>query len=157
MIRRPPRSTLTATLFPYTPLFRSHRADWHVSHGALPNGETLSRGQAKLTALTCVLAQAEHYVERRGEWPVVLLDDLASELDRAHQQRVLARLAAGQAQVFVTGTELPAEAALRGHEHVVFHRSEEHTSELQSLMRISYAVFCLKKKKKKKNNQITQT
>src|SRR3546814_13658916 len=73
-----------------------HRADWHVSHGALPNGETLSRGQAKLTALTCVLAQAEHYVERRGEWPVVLLDDLASELDRAHQQRVLARLAAGQ-------------------------------------------------------------
>src|SRR3546814_17414277 len=88
-----------------------HRADWHVSHGALPNGETLSRGQAKLTALTCVLAQAEHYVERRGEWPVVLLDDLASELDRAHQQRVLARLAAGQAQVFVTGTGLPAEAA----------------------------------------------
>src|SRR3546814_6631995 len=100
-----------------------HRADWHVSHGALPNGETLSRGQAKLTALTCVLAQAEHYVERRGEWPVVLLDDLASELDRAHQQRVLARLAAGQAQVFVTGTELPAEAALRGHEHVVDRKS----------------------------------
>src|SRR3546814_19184231 len=63
-----------------------HRADWHVSHGALPNGETLSRGQAKLTALTFVLAQAEPYVERRGEWPVVLLDDLASELDRAHQQ-----------------------------------------------------------------------
>src|SRR3546814_9075636 len=130
-----------------------HRADWHVSHGALPNGETLSRGQAKLTALTCVLAQAEHYVERRGEWPVVLLDDLASELDRAHQQRVLARLAAGQAQVFVTGTELPAEAALHGHEHVVFHveqgrvdRSEEHTCELQSLMRNQYVVIGLKKK-----------
>ena len=98
-----------------------HRADWRVRHAALPNGETLSRGQAKLTALTCVLAQARHYVDRRGEWPVVLLDDLASELDRAHQQRVLARLAAGRAQVFVTGTELPAEAALRGHEHVVFH------------------------------------
>src|SRR3546814_17493045 len=93
-----------------------HRADWHVSHGALPNGETLSRGQAKLTALTCVLAQAEHYVERRGEWPVVLPDDLASELDRAHQQRVLPRLAAGQAQVFVTGTALPADARLRGPE-----------------------------------------
>src|SRR5690606_39611453 len=76
-----------------------HRADWRVRHGALPNGEALSRGQAKLTALTCVLAQAEHYVDRRGEWPVVLLDDLASELDRAHQQRVLARLAAGRGQV----------------------------------------------------------
>lgn len=98
-----------------------HRADWRVRHAALPNGETLSRGQAKLTALTCVLAQAEHYVDRRGEWPVVLLDDLASELDRAHQQRVLARLAAGRAQVFVTGTELPAEAALRGLEHGLFH------------------------------------
>jgi len=84
-----------------------HRADWRVRHEALPNGETLSRGQAKLTALTCVLAQAEHYVGLRGEWPVVLLDDLASELDRSHQQRVLNRLAAGNAQVFVTGTELP--------------------------------------------------
>ena len=98
-----------------------HRADWRVRHAALPGGETLSRGQAKLTALTCVLAQAEHYVALRGEWPVVLLDDLASELDRNHQQRVLARLAAGSAQVLVTGTELPAEAALRDHAHALFH------------------------------------
>jgi len=98
-----------------------HRADWRIRHGALPQGETLSRGQAKLTALTCVLAQAEHYVAQRGEWPVVLLDDLASELDRGHQHRVLARLAAGQAQVFVTGTELPAADALAGRDHVVFH------------------------------------
>src|SRR3546814_19505808 len=89
-----------------------HRAELHVSHGALPNGETLSRGKAKLTALTCVLAQAEHYVERRGEWPVVLLDDLASELDRAPQQRVLERLAAGQAQGFVPGTASPPEPHL---------------------------------------------
>ena len=98
-----------------------HRADWRVRHAALPNGETLSRGQAKLTALTCVLAQAEHYAGVRGEWPVVLLDDLASELDRGHQRRILARLAAGNAQVFVTGTELPAEDALREHEYALFH------------------------------------
>src|SRR3546814_1887507 len=39
-------------------------------------------------------------------------------------------------------------------DHLSLCRSEEHTSELQSLMRISYAVFCLKKKKKKKNNQL---
>jgi DNA replication and repair protein RecF len=98
-----------------------HRADWRVRHGALPNGEALSRGQAKLTALTCVLAQAEHYVGKRGEWPVVLLDDLASELDRNHQQRVLARLAGGEAQVFVTGTELPAAVPATGAGFALFH------------------------------------
>ena len=98
-----------------------HRADWRIRHAALPNGEALSRGQAKLTALTCVLAQAEHYAALRGEWPVVLLDDLASELDRGHQQRILGRLLAGNAQVFVTGTELPAQAALGGHAYTLFH------------------------------------
>jgi len=98
-----------------------HRADWRIRHAALPPGAALSRGQAKLTALTCVLAQAEHYVGQRGEWPVVLLDDLASELDRGHQHRVLERLAAGRAQVFVTGTELPAADALAGREYAVFH------------------------------------
>src|SRR5690606_3228313 len=98
-----------------------HRADWRIRHAALPQGEALSRGQAKLTALTCVLAQAEHYAGLRGEWPIGLLDDLASELDRGHQRRVLARLAAGRAQVFVTGTELPAEDALAGQRHLVFH------------------------------------
>jgi DNA replication and repair protein RecF len=85
-----------------------HRADWRVRHAALPNGEALSRGQAKLTALACTLAQAEHYAAQRGEWPIVLLDDLASELDRAHQARVLGRLVDSGAQWFVTGTEAPA-------------------------------------------------
>ncbi|WP_226467401.1 DNA replication/repair protein RecF [Luteimonas panaciterrae] len=98
-----------------------HRADWRVRHAALPNGETLSRGQAKLTALACTLAQAEHYVAQRGEWPVVLLDDLASELDQAHQGRVLQRLAAGAAQVIVTGTEIPASLARLGLETARFH------------------------------------
>ncbi len=98
-----------------------HRADWRLRHAALPNGEALSRGQAKLTALACVLAQAAHHRAVRGEWPLVLLDDLASELDRAHQKRVLARLAAAGAQVFVTGTELPEQDALGGSEYAVFH------------------------------------
>src|SRR3546814_9281339 len=81
MIRRPPRSTRTDTLFPYTTLFRSR-------------------------------SEGFDFGECRGA-------GLRGGADRRHQ----------------------------GHEDR--HRSEEHTSELQSLMRISYAVFCLKKKKKK--------
>lgn len=84
-----------------------HRADWSLAFGAIPGREALSRGQAKLTALVALLAQAEHYAGRRGDWPVVALDDLASELDRQHQRRVLQRLVASGAQVFVTGTEVP--------------------------------------------------
>src|SRR3546814_8827192 len=79
IIRRPPRSTRTDTLFPYTTLFRSH---------PLPHGQSAGRGLHALRG-----------VSRRAQ--------------KAHG----------------------------------FERSEEHTSELQSLMRISYAVFCLKKKK----------
>src|SRR3546814_1681001 len=90
MIRRPPRSTRTDTLFPYTTLFRS--------------------------------------IEVVGMLPQV--DD---------QQR--ARSGAVGKRVGVVGLFDGERAALVG-------RSEEHTSELQSLMRISYAVFCLKKKKK---------
>lgn len=85
-----------------------HRADWRIAYGNLPGREALSRGQAKLTALAALLAQAEHHDSVHGEWPVVALDDLASELDRHHQARVLGRLEACRAQVFVTGTDLPA-------------------------------------------------
>ncbi|GAA5067313.1 DNA replication/repair protein RecF [Lysobacter panacisoli] len=84
-----------------------HRADWRIAYGNLPGREALSRGQAKLTALSTLLAQAEHHDAVHGEWPVVALDDLASELDRQHQARVLGRLQASRAQVFVTGTDVP--------------------------------------------------
>src|SRR3546814_2857882 len=101
MIRRPPRSTRTDTLFPYTTLFRS-RVD--VLDQAV--GVELAR---------------RHVDAHRGGRAV-------------RQQRPADRVAAGLLQ---------HPAADRQHQ-----RSEEHTSELQSLMRISYAVFCLKKKKK---------
>lgn len=84
-----------------------HRADWALDLPTLPGREALSRGQAKLSALAALLAQASHYALARGEWPVVALDDLASELDRRHQARVLGHLVASGAQVFVTGTEPP--------------------------------------------------
>lgn len=84
-----------------------HRADWSLSFSALPGREALSRGQAKLTALAALLAQAEHYAAYRQEWPVVALDDLSSELDRHHQRRVLERLLRSSAQILVTGTDIP--------------------------------------------------
>src|SRR3546814_9096855 len=95
MIRRPPRSTRTDTLFPYTTLFRS---------------------------------EGEDAVKRNRD---------------------------------VMGATNPADAAegtIRKTyaESIEANRSEEHTSELQSLMRISYAVFCLKKKKKKRQQNTPQ-
>jgi len=85
-----------------------HRADWSLGLSGVPGRDALSRGQAKLVALAVLLAQAEHHASVHGEWPVVALDDLASELDRNHQHRVLRQLLDCGAQVFVTGTELPA-------------------------------------------------
>lgn len=84
-----------------------HRADWRIGYAGLPGRETLSRGQEKLTALACVLAQARAYAEDRQDWPVVCLDDLASELDRGHQRQVLQAVLASGAQVLLTGTEVP--------------------------------------------------
>src|SRR3546814_8722687 len=91
MIRRPPRSTRTDTLFPYTTLFRS-----------------LGRQEAGLAQQSGMPVGSPAFVH-----------DLAGE----------------------NGLEVERFFPYR-------QRSEEHTSELQSLMRISYAVFCLKKKKK---------
>src|SRR3546814_8188693 len=110
MIRRPPRSTRTDTLFPYTTLFRStvagawaprHPFEARVLHGSrFPRGSGPGKGSAGWT----------HGAGNRRR------EDLA----------------------------LPG-------------RSEEHTSELQSLMRISYAVFCLKKKNKSDTYRRTNT
>ncbi|MBB1061970.1 DNA replication/repair protein RecF [Marilutibacter spongiae] len=84
-----------------------HRGDWRIQFPGLPGREALSRGQAKLTALAAILGQAAHHAHARGAWPVIALDDLGSELDRAHQGRVLEWLAESAAQVFITGTEPP--------------------------------------------------
>src|SRR3546814_8205046 len=98
MLRRPPRSTRTDTLFPYTTLFRSPR-------------ERLGR------SLCLSEPDGRRHSGLQGD-------------PRARRR----------------GPEAASGAGPR-------HRSEEHTSELQSLMRISYAVFCLKKKKKQKQNK----
>ena len=84
-----------------------HRADWSIAFEHAPLREHLSRGQEKLTALGCMLAQAQLHADCCGEWPVVCLDDLASELDQAHQTAVVEQLIAAGAQVLLTGTEAP--------------------------------------------------
>lgn len=98
-----------------------HRADWRLEFGSIPGREALSRGQAKLAALAALLAQADLHGDVTGQAPVFCLDDLASELDRHHQQRVLQRLAAAGAQVFVSGTDAPAAVAALALAHRRFH------------------------------------
>lgn len=98
-----------------------HRADWQVGFAAMPDGEALSRGQAKLAALSCLLAQARDLADRLGEWPVVALDDLASELDAGHRGRVLEMLGESGAQVFVTGTDAPGGPSAQRPPTLLFH------------------------------------
>src|SRR3546814_1124536 len=101
MIRRPPRSTRTDTLFPYTTLFRS--------------------------------------------WLIELRSDTFSELSVIDGSRVKDGPSLSSNSTKTVGTRWPT-SALKFSVTERDVRSEEHTSELQSLMRISYAVFCLKKK-----------
>lgn len=98
-----------------------HRADWRLEYHAHPGRDALSRGQAKLTALACILAQAEDYAAIQGEWPVVCLDDLGSELDRRHQGLVLESLLTSGAQVWLSGTEAPWLPDAGTQDNVVFH------------------------------------
>src|SRR3546814_1055006 len=115
MKRRPPRSTRTDTLFPYTTPFRSHHA----------------RGIEELRDAQAVAAAACADGGVEGE-----------QARLQFRQRVLAYRAAVLRR---EQHRLGGRVVDRLHgRHAV--RSEEHTSELQSLMRISYAVFCLKKK-----------
>src|SRR3546814_2277892 len=120
MIRRPPRSTRTDTLFPYTTLFRSAGC----RAGAVVDGETVG-----------------HRRERRRmniERPLQEQKAMTDAKERAFSDIV----------PIVEPRPKPRNIGLR---------SEEHTSELQSLMRISYAVFCLKKKKKQKTQKKSHT
>ncbi|MGH8091396.1 MAG: DNA replication/repair protein RecF [Rudaea sp.] len=84
-----------------------HRADWSIRFTRAPQREHLSRGQEKLCALACVLAQARLHADVCGHWPVIALDDLGSELDRDHQIRVLEWLHLGCEQVLISGVEMP--------------------------------------------------
>jgi len=98
-----------------------HRADWRILFPAAPEREHLSRGQEKLAALVCLLSQACLFRQQRGEWPVICLDDLASELDSAHQQAVSSWLDSIDAQVMITGTAALPGHSQRSRDYTVFH------------------------------------
>jgi DNA replication and repair protein RecF len=98
-----------------------HRADVRMTLRDLPGRERLSRGQAKQLAVLLLLAQASHLASVQGEWPLLQLDDVGSELDRAHQRRVLEVLSQSGAQVLVTGTECPPGWGACGIPLTVFH------------------------------------
>lgn len=83
-----------------------HRADWSLTFPAAPSRAQLSRGQAKLSALACLLSQADLHDQRTGDAAVLCMDDLASELDAAHLKAVVDRLQQRAGQVLVTGTAL---------------------------------------------------
>src|SRR3546814_7990995 len=140
MTRRPPRSTLTDTLFPYTALFRSERTR-ALLRGSLPGAKSLSRGQ--------------YYAHPRNQfWRLigaVIETDLVFLSYEARLETLLAARVGLWDVVASARRQGSLDAAIRDHGANALPdlvaRSEEHTSELQSLMRISYAVFCLKQKK----------
>lgn len=98
-----------------------HRTDFRLGFPGAPRREHLSRGQEKLCAFALVMAQARLFAAGRGGWPVLCLDDLASEVDAAHQQRILGVIAASGAQVIATGTSEPEGFAPPGDEVARFH------------------------------------
>jgi len=96
-----------------------HRADLALRFERAERREYFSRGQEKLCALVCILAQARLFHAQAGHWPIICLDDLASELDVAHQQAVLGFLAGTDAQILLTGTAALAVPA--GRAAAMFH------------------------------------
>lgn len=98
-----------------------HRADLRLEYGLIPGRDALSRGQAKLAALAALLGQAELHFQLTSQAPVFCLDDLASELDRHHQRRVLERLHERGTQVFLSGIDVPAAVERLRLPHRLFH------------------------------------
>src|SRR3546814_6552725 len=135
MIRRPPRSTRTATLFPYTTLFRSLPI-LRVAYARLP---VVARPHSAVLDLHRELRH--RCVGRRAQGaPVADIEFRA--VQGAFDRRVAAvEVARGQFEILVAAAVLERVEVAVDVEH---DRSEEHTSELQPLRRISYALFCLK-------------
>ena len=82
--------------------FGPHRADIRFSVDGVPAQHVLSRGEAKLFVAAVLLAQTEYVVKRAESVPIVLVDDLPSELDARNRARLMQVLQASKAQIFLT-------------------------------------------------------
>src|SRR3546814_9496815 len=122
MSRRPPRSTRTHTLFPYTTLFRSVRPKVQVSQPMYASAPRRNLGHAVV-----------------DETPGIALDQNVTHAKFGSGIVTDIEGAGAHARVQVNFDDVGSKRL------VLAYRSEEHTSELQALMRTSYAVFCLKK------------
>src|SRR3546814_2731455 len=131
MIRRPPRSTRTDTRFPYTTLFRSHRLDLQVHLRALPEHVRQVRQRFREVAAGFTLnGEGDHEKLEFGR-----VQPIGGFLKRLLHRPADPDAIRNRAKFAADGVrKLPGDN----------NRSEEHTSELQSLMRNSYAVFCFK-------------
>ena len=85
----------------------AHRADWWLSFERVARRDHLSRGQAKAIALVCSLAQTRWLRDRIGEYPLLCLDDLDSELDEEHAAKIVGWLHGKPLQAWLTATGLP--------------------------------------------------
>src|SRR3546814_2135077 len=148
MLRRPPRSTRVDTLFPYTTLFRSRglgdRYSLALLNGSpLPSPEPLKRVVPldifPSNVIDSTLVQKSYSANFPGEFG----GGVINLTTKASPRETFMTLSGGIGWDSETTNQLG--------------RSEEHTSELQSLMRISYAVFCLKKKNTNNYNNHTNS
>src|SRR3546814_4164285 len=137
MIRRPPRSTRTDTLFPYTTLFRSGKT--------VPATDSASNKWDIAFSGTSIILNGG--VSGPGSTGGQLIEGVFTELSEApesgYQEDAEGEPGISKDWYRYTFMEEPQHAILPVAGKVLVVRSEEHTSELQSLMRISYAVFCL--------------
>src|SRR3546814_5976969 len=146
MERRPPRSTRTDTRCPYTTLFRSGQAEDRRQQGIERHGERWLCPTATAAEDEQRDAhQQQEEPEDRGRIFDCRLEAVAREGAADHQQQ-------RDHALDDEGVDGRAASVVPAGQ-----RSEEHTSELQSLMRISYAVFCLEKKKKTNTNSVSST
>src|SRR3546814_6232197 len=146
MRRRPPRSTRTDTLVPYTTLFRSSVEMPGMNGMAATRTIRRLGGTTAAIPIVALTAHASH-ADLAACLDAGMDDILNKPLERSKLRQALMRWSGRRPAARAPVARTPAANG----------RSEEHTSELQSLMRISYAVFCLKKKKKHKTKHPPKT
>src|SRR3546814_8147496 len=143
MFRRPPRSKRTDTLFPYTTLFRSGRC----IEAVIDPGQLITAQAGDIDHMGRIIDP-----ERRGFGKAICDPPTTHVRARSDIGRLGTRCDTRSLLLFYQHrANAPHSELNRGSQACRACRSEEHTSELQSLMRISYAVFCLKKKQNTKN------